>query len=135
MKFLKAMWESGFTAGFITMPFLWRVKKGNKKMIGNNNDDYDEYLFDDTVEVSLSCEDDEDFLKDQEQEKKSVLQKMIEYKDESTLLGSLYEISGVFGFTVVLLLGFILTLPFLLVISVVSFFITMKEKRGSKNGV
>ncbi|EDQ9386392.1 hypothetical protein D7E07_004361 [Salmonella enterica] len=104
-------------------------------MIGNNNDDYDEYLFDDTVEVSLSCEDDEDFLKDQEQEKKSVLQKMIEYKDESTLLGSLYEISGVFGFTVVLLLGFILTLPFLLVISVIAFFIAMKEKREAKNGV
>ena len=39
-------------------------------MIGNNNDDYDEYLFDDTVEVSLSCEDDEDYLKELEQEKK-----------------------------------------------------------------
>ncbi|HBU7864360.1 TPA: hypothetical protein MC854_004806, partial [Escherichia coli] len=50
-------------------------------MIGNNNDDYDEYLFDDTVEVSLSCEDDEDYIKEQEQEKKSVLQKMIEYKN------------------------------------------------------
>ena len=104
-------------------------------MIGNNNDDYDEYLFDDTVEVSLSCEDDEDYLKELEQEKKSVLQKMIEYKDENTLFGHLYEIAGIFGFTVVLLIGFILTLPILFVAGVVAFFITMKEKRGSKNGV
>ncbi|HHD0788650.1 TPA: hypothetical protein ACN1XC_004432 [Yersinia enterocolitica] len=104
-------------------------------MIGNNNDDYDEYLYDDTVEVSLSCEDDEDYLKEQEQEKKSVLQKMIEYKNENTLLGHLYEMSGVFGFTVVLLLGFIFTLPILFVAGVVAFFITLKEKRSSKNGV
>lgn len=104
-------------------------------MIGNNNDDYDEYLYDDTVEVSLSCEDDEDYLKEQEQEKKSVLQKMIEYKNENTLLGHLYEMSGVFGFTVVLLLGFILTLPILLAAGVVAFFITLKEKREAKNGV
>lgn len=104
-------------------------------MIGNNNDDYDEYLFDDTVEVSLSCEDDEDYLKDQEQEKKSVLQKMIEYKNENTLFGYLYEISGIFGFTVVLLIGFILTLPILFIAGVIAFFITMKEKREAKNGV
>ena len=104
-------------------------------MIGNNNDDYDEHLFDDTVEVSLSCEDDEDYLKELEQEKKSVLQKMIEYKDENTLFGHLYEIAGIFGFTVVLLIGFILTLPILFVAGVVAFFITLKEKRSSKNGV
>ncbi|HBM3143486.1 hypothetical protein [Klebsiella grimontii] len=104
-------------------------------MIGNNNDDYDEYLFDDTVEVSLSCEDDEDYLKEQKQEKKSVLQKMIEYKNENTLFGHLYEIAGVIGFTVVLLLGFIFTLPILFVAGVVAFFITLKEKRGSENGV
>lgn len=104
-------------------------------MIGNNNDDYDEHLFDDTVEVSLSCEDDEDYLKEQEQEKKSVLQKMIEYKNENTLFDHLYEMSGVFGFTVVLLLGFIFTLPILFVAGVVAFFITLKEKRSSKNGV
>ena len=104
-------------------------------MIGNNNDDYDEYLYDDTVEVSLSCEDDEDYLKEQEQEKESVLQKMIEYKNENTLFDHLYEMSGVFGFTVVLLLGFIFTLPILFVAGVVAFFITLKEKRSSKNGV
>ena len=104
-------------------------------MIGNNNDDYDEYLFDDTVEVSLSCEDDEDYLKGQEQEKKSVLQKMIEYKNENTLFGYLYEISGIFGFTVVLLIGFILTLPILFIAGVIAFFITLKEKREAKNGV
>ena len=104
-------------------------------MIGNNNDDYDEYFYDDTVEVSLSCEDDEDYLKEQEQEKKSVLQKMIEYKNENTLFDHLYEMSGVFGFTVVLLLGFIFTLPILFVAGVVAFFITLKEKRSSKNGV
>ncbi|HEA0558372.1 TPA: hypothetical protein RVA53_004677 [Escherichia coli] len=104
-------------------------------MIGNNNDDYDEYLFDDTVEVSLSCEDDEGYLKEQEQEKKSVLQKMIEYKNENTLFGYLYEISGIFGFTVVLLIGFILTLPILFIAGVIAFFITMKEKREAKNGV
>lgn len=104
-------------------------------MIGNNNDDYDEYLFDDTVEVSLSCEDYEDYLKEQEQEKKSVLQKMIEYKNENTLFGYLYEISGIFGFTVVLLIGFILTLPILFIAGVIAFFITMKEKREAKNGV
>ncbi|EDS3787017.1 hypothetical protein GU939_004669 [Salmonella enterica] len=104
-------------------------------MIGNNNDDYDEYLFDDTVEVSLSCEDDEDCIKAQEQEKKSVLQKMIEYKNENTLFGSLYEMAGVFGFTVVLLIGFIFTLPILLVAGILAFFITLKEKRGLKNGV
>ncbi|EIP6020339.1 hypothetical protein VJX75_004707 [Salmonella enterica] len=101
-------------------------------MIGNNNDDYDDYLNDDTITIPLSCEDED---QDQEQEKKSVLQKMVEYKDENTLFGYLYEISGVFGFTVVLLLGFILTLPFLLVISLIAFFITLKEKRGLKNGV
>ncbi|EPO1888727.1 hypothetical protein ACT7FV_005002 [Citrobacter freundii] len=104
-------------------------------MIGNNNDDYDEYLYNDTVEVSLSCEDDEDYLKDQEQEKKSVLQKMIEYKNENTLFGHLYEMSGVFGFTVVLLIGFILTMPILFVAGVVAFFITLKEKREAKNGI
>jgi hypothetical protein len=104
-------------------------------MIGNNNDDYDEHLFDDTVEVSLSCEDDEDYLKELEQEKKSVLQKMIEYKDENTLFGHLYEIAGIFGFTVVLLIGFILTLPILFVAGVVAFFITLKEKREAKNGI
>lgn len=104
-------------------------------MIGNNNDDYDDYLYDDTVEVSLSCEDDEDYLKDQEQEKKSILQKMIEYKNESSLFGNLYEISSVIGFTLVLFVGFILTLPIVLTAGVVAFFITLKEKRGSKNGV
>ncbi|ECM4991038.1 hypothetical protein NU37_23020 [Salmonella enterica subsp. enterica serovar Montevideo] len=97
-------------------------------MIGNNNDDYDDYLNDDTVEVSLSCEDDEDYLKEQEQDKKSVLQRMIEYKDENTLFGHLYEMSGVFGFTVVLLLGFILTLPILFIGGVAAFFITLKER-------
>lgn len=104
-------------------------------MIGNNNDDYDEYLYNDTVEVSLSCEDDEDYLKDQEQDKKSVLQRMIEYKNESSLFGNLYEISSVIGFSLVLFLGFVLTLPFLLAAGVISFFITLKEKRGLKNGV
>lgn len=104
-------------------------------MIGNNNDDYDEYLYDDTVEVSLSCEDDEDYLKEQEQEKKSVLHKMIEYKNENTLFGHLYELSGVIGFTIVLLLGFIFTMPILFVAGVVAFFITLKEKREAKNGV
>ncbi|ECW8800786.1 hypothetical protein F4274_23000 [Salmonella enterica] len=104
-------------------------------MIGNNNDDYDEYLYNDTVEVSLSCEDDEDYLKDQEQDKKSVLQRMIEYKNESSLFGNLYDISSVIGFSLVLFLGFVLTLPFLLAAGVIAFFITLKEKRGLKNGV
>lgn len=83
-------------------------------MIGNYNNDYDyddnEYLNDDTIEIPLSCEDDEyreDYLREQEQEQKSVLQKMIEYKNENTFFGHLYEMSGIFGFTVVLLLGFI----------------------------
>ena len=83
----------------------------------------------------MSCEDDEDYLKELEQEKKSVLQKMIEYKDENTLFGHLYEIAGIFGFTVVLLIGFILTLPILFVAGVVAFFITLKEKREAKNGI
>lgn len=46
-------------------------------MIGNYNNDYDyddnEYLNDDTIEIPLSCEDDEyidDYLREQEQEKK-----------------------------------------------------------------
>lgn len=45
-------------------------------MIGNYNNDYDyddnEYLNDDTIEIPLSCEDDEyreDHLREQEQEK------------------------------------------------------------------
>ncbi|EGV1469222.1 hypothetical protein JF170_004376 [Salmonella enterica] len=97
-------------------------------MIGNNNDDYDDYLYDDTVEVSLSCEDDEDYIKAQEQDKKSVLQRMIEYKDENTLFGHLYEMSGVFGFTVVLLVGFILTLPIVFIGGLIAFFITLKER-------
>lgn len=97
-------------------------------MIGNNNDDYDDYLNDDTVEVSLSCEDDEDYLKEQEQDKKSVLQRMIEYKDENTLFGHLYEMPGMFGFTVVLLLGFVLTLPILFIGGAIAFFITLKER-------
>lgn len=101
-------------------------------MIGNNNDDYDDYLNDDTITIPLSCEDEG---QEQEQEKKSVLQKMIEYKDENTLFGYLYEMSGVFGFTVVLFVGFVFTFPILLVISVIAFFITMKEKREAKNGV
>lgn len=107
-------------------------------MIESNNDDYDGFLNEDTVEVSLSCEDDEcreSYLKEKVQEEKSVLQKMIEYKGENTIFGYLYEMSGVFGFTVVLLLGFIFTLPIFFVISVIAFFITMKEKRGSKNVV
>lgn len=104
-------------------------------MIGNNNDDYDEYLLDDTVEVSLSCEDDEDYLKDKEQEKKSVLQKMIDYKNESTLFGNLYEISSVIGFSLMLLAGFILTLPILFMGGLIAFFITLKERRSSKDGV
>ncbi|EJY4991504.1 hypothetical protein OGG54_004395 [Salmonella enterica] len=73
-------------------------------MIGNYNNDYDyddnEYLNDDTIEIPLSCEDDEyieDYLREQEQEKKSVLQKMIEYKNESSFFGHLYEMSGVLG--------------------------------------
>ncbi|EHJ8506053.1 hypothetical protein KAM28_004121, partial [Salmonella enterica subsp. diarizonae serovar 47:k:z53:[z84]] len=91
---------------------------------------------DDTITIPLSCEDDEyreDYLREQEQ--KSVLQKMIEYKYENTLFGYLYEIAGVFGFTVVLLIGFILTLPILFIAGLIVFFITLKEKRGSKNGV
>ncbi|WP_407216136.1 hypothetical protein [Enterobacter hormaechei] len=62
-------------------------------MIGNYNNDYDyddnEYLNDDTIEIPLSCEDDEyreDYLREQEQEQKSVLQKMIEYKNENAFL-------------------------------------------------
>ncbi|MCN3116492.1 hypothetical protein MLX85_24445 [Escherichia coli] len=101
-------------------------------MIGNNNDDYDDYLNDDTITIPLSCEDED---QEQEQEKKSVLQKMIEYKDENTLFGYLYEMSGVFGFTVVLFVGFVFTFPILLVISLIAFFIMMKEKREAKNGV
>ncbi len=107
-------------------------------MIGNNNDDYDDYLYDGTVEVSLSCEDDEDYLRDQEQEEKSLLQKMIEYKDESSLFGCLYEVSGVIGLAILLFTGFVFTLPILLVISLFAFFLTMKEKkekRDLKNGV
>lgn len=104
-------------------------------MIGNNNDDYDDYLCDGTVEVSLSCEDDEDYLRDQEQEEKSLLQKMIEYKDESSLFGCLYEISGAVGLAVLLFAGFVLTFPILLVVSLVAFFLTIKEKRDLKNGV
>ncbi|MEQ9995006.1 hypothetical protein [Pectobacterium versatile] len=111
-------------------------------MIGNNNNDYDyydnEYLNDDTVEISLSCEDDEyreDSLKEKDFEKKSILQNMIDYKNESTLFGHLYEISGIFGFSLVLLVGFILTLPILLISGLIAFFITIKEKRGFKNGV
>ncbi|EJU6711726.1 hypothetical protein N4Y77_004644, partial [Salmonella enterica] len=77
----------------------------------------------------------EDYLREQEQEKKSVLQKMIEYKNENTFFGHLYEMSGVFGFTVILLLGFIFTLPILFIAGLIAFFITLKEKRGSKNGV
>ncbi|EBN9237649.1 hypothetical protein BVE04_004516 [Salmonella enterica subsp. enterica serovar Braenderup] len=103
-------------------------------MIGNNNDDYDDYLNDDTITIPLSCEDEEQ-EQEQEQEKKSILQKMIEYKDENTLFGYLYEMSGVFGFTVVLFVGFIFTFPILLVISLIAFFITLKEKREAKNGV
>lgn len=109
-------------------------------MIGNNDYDYDdnEYLDDDTIEIPLSCEDDEyseDYLREQEQEKKSVLQKMIEYKNGNTFFGHLYEMSGVFGFTVVLLLGFIFTLPILFIAGLIAFFITIKEKRGFKNGI
>lgn len=104
-------------------------------MIGNNNDDYDDYLNDGTVEVSLSCEDDEDYLRDKEKEEKSLLQKMIEYKDESSLFGCLYEISGVVGLAVLLFAGFVFTFPILLVISLFAFFLTVKEKRDLKNGV
>lgn len=109
-------------------------------MIGNNDYDYDdnEYLDDDTIEIPLSCEDDEyseDYLREQEQEKKSVLQKMIEYKNGNTFFGHLYEMSGVFGFTVVLLLGFIFTLPILFIAGLIAFFITIKEKRGFKNDI
>lgn len=108
---------------------------GGFRMIGDNSDDYTN---DDTIEIPLSCEDDEyreDYLREQEQGKKSVLQKMIEYKNENTLFGHLYEMSGVFGFTVVLLLGFIFTLPILFIAGLIAFFITLKEKRSSKNGV
>ncbi|SSW78540.1 Uncharacterised protein [Klebsiella pneumoniae] len=111
-------------------------------MIGNYNNDYDyddnEYLNDDTIEIPLSCEDDEyreDYVKEQKQEQKSVLQKMIEYKNENAFFGHLYEMSGVFGFTVVLLLGFIFTLPILFIAGLIVFFITIKENRGSKNGI
>ncbi|EGT3295094.1 DUF4017 domain-containing protein, partial [Salmonella enterica subsp. enterica serovar Oranienburg] len=38
-------------------------------------------------------------------------------------------------FTVVLLLGFIFTLPILFIAGLIAFFITIKEKRGSKNGI
>ncbi|EAQ6140985.1 TPA: hypothetical protein LOA81_001835 [Salmonella enterica] len=110
-------------------------------MIGNYNNDYDyddnEYLNDDTIEIPLSCEDDEyidDYLREQEQEKKSVLQKMVEYKNENSFFYHLYEMSGVFGFTIVLLLGFIFTLPILFIAGLIAFFITIKGKRGSKNG-
>lgn len=105
-------------------------------MIGNNNDDYDDYAYDeDTKTVPLSCEDDEDYLRDKEQEEKSLLQKMIEYKDESSLFGCLYEISGVVGLAVLLFAGFVFTFPILLVISLIAFFLTVKEKRDLKNGV
>ncbi|WP_170988387.1 hypothetical protein, partial [Escherichia coli] len=106
------------------------------------NNDYDyydnEYLNDNTVEISLSCEDyeyREDSLKEKDIEKRSVLQNMVEYKNESTLFGNLYEMSGVLGFSLVLLVGFILTLPILLISGLIAFFITIKEKRGSENGV
>ncbi|SCC42211.1 hypothetical protein GA0061071_1263 [Kosakonia oryzendophytica] len=108
-------------------------------MIGNNNDDYDDYAYDeDTKTVPLSCEDDEDYLRDKDKEEKSLLQKMIEYKDESSLFGCLYEVSGVIGLAILLFTGFVFTLPILLVISLFAFFLTMKEKkekRDLKNGV
>ncbi|HBB7808038.1 TPA: hypothetical protein KCN23_005049 [Escherichia coli] len=109
-------------------------------MIGNNDYDYydNEYLNDNTVEISLSCEDyeyREDSLKEKDIEKRSDLQNMVEYKNESTLFGNLYEMSGVLGFSLVLLVGFILTLPILLISGLIAFFITIKEKRGSENGV
>lgn len=77
--------ESDFTVVYDTL--------GRSGMIGNYNNDYDyddnEYLNDDTIEIPLSCEDDEyreDYLREQEQEQKSVLQKMIEYKNENAFL-------------------------------------------------
>ena len=70
-------------------------------MIGNNNDDYDDYAGDDeTKTVPLSCED--DYEKDFEE--KSVLRKMIEYKSDS-LFGVLYEVSSILGFSLVALIG------------------------------
>ena len=56
-------------------------------MIGNYNDDYDyddnEYLNDDTIEIPLSCEDDEyidDYLREQEQEKNLFYRKWLSIK-------------------------------------------------------
>ncbi len=63
---------------------------------------------------------------------------MIDYKDESTLFGVLYEMSGVFGFAILLLVGFVFTLPVLCVGGLIAFYIMIKEKiekRGSDNGI
>ncbi|EAA3798778.1 hypothetical protein K2S05_001453 [Salmonella enterica] len=56
-------------------------------MIGNYNNDYDyddnEYLNDDTIEIPLSCEDDEyidDYLREQEQEKNLFYRKWLSIK-------------------------------------------------------
>lgn len=56
-------------------------------MIGNYNNDYDyddnEYLNDDTIEIPLSCEDDEyidDYLREQEQEKNLFYKKWLSIK-------------------------------------------------------
>lgn len=46
-------------------------------MIGNNNDDYDDYLNDDTITIPLSCEDED---QDQEQEKNLFYRKWLSIK-------------------------------------------------------
>ncbi|EHX0291270.1 hypothetical protein K3R96_004418 [Salmonella enterica] len=99
-------------------------------MIGNNNDDYDDYAYDeDTKTVPLSCEDDYE----KEYEEKTVLQRMIEYKSES-LFGVIYETSSIFGLSLLILIAFILLSPVYLFCFISAFFISLKE-RGSKNGV
>ncbi|WP_447766151.1 hypothetical protein [Enterobacter asburiae] len=93
-------------------------------MIGNNNDDYDDYAGDDeTKTVPLSCED--DYEKDFEE--KSVLRKMIEYKSDS-LFGVLYEVSSILGFSLVALIGFVLLSPIYLFCFIGAFILTLKEK-------
>ncbi|EBC3654489.1 hypothetical protein F0219_22425 [Salmonella enterica] len=93
-------------------------------MIGNNNDDYDDYAGDDeTKTVPLSCED--DYEKDFEE--KSVLRKMIEYKSDS-LFGVLYEVSSILGFSLIALIGFVLLSPIYLFCFIGAFILTLKEK-------
>ncbi|ECG3780612.1 hypothetical protein EXA83_15435 [Salmonella enterica subsp. enterica serovar Breukelen] len=93
-------------------------------MNGNNND-YDD-LDNGTITIPLSCEDDTD------EENRSGWNVLNEYKEKKNIFSDIFDLIYIVGTVMVLLIGFVITSPILLIMFLTIMMTEIKER--FKNG-